>query len=116
MEALLPQTCVPCSGDSPPVTEAEIAELEHQIPDWKTIEENGELRLQRVYKFPDFQTALVFTQRVGEEADKQGHHPALLTEWGKVTVTWWTHAIQGLHRNDFIMAAKTDAIATQFAK
>ncbi len=116
MEALLPQTCAPCSGDSPPATEAEIAELQLQIPDWKIIEENGELHLQRVYKFPDFQTALTFTQRVGEEAEKQGHHPALLTEWGKVTVSWWTHAIKGLHRNDFIMAAKTDAIATQLAK
>ncbi|MBW4558303.1 MAG: 4a-hydroxytetrahydrobiopterin dehydratase [Trichormus sp. ATA11-4-KO1] len=113
MEALLPQTCVPCRGDSPPVSEAEIAELQPQIPDWQIIKENDEARLQRVYKFPDFQTALAFTQRVGEEAEKQGHHPALLTEWGKVTVTWWTHAIHGLHRNDFIMAAKTDAIATQ---
>lgn len=114
MKALLTQTCVPCSGDSPPVTDAEIAELKPLIPDWEIIEENDELHLQRVYKFPDFQTALIFTQRVGEEADKQGHHPALLTEWGKVTVTWWTHAIKGLHRNDFIMAAKTDMIATQF--
>ncbi|MBH8556027.1 4a-hydroxytetrahydrobiopterin dehydratase [Nostocaceae cyanobacterium CENA357] len=116
METLLPQTCVPCSGGSPPITEAEIAELQPQIPDWKMIEENGEKRLQRIYKFPDFKQALTFTQKVGEEAEKQGHHPALLTEWGKVTVTWWTHAIQGLHRNDFIMAAKTDAIAAQFAQ
>lgn len=115
MEALLQKTCVPCSGESPPVTETEIAELQPQIPNWKIIEEKGESHLQRVYKFRDFKTALAFTQRVGEEAEKQGHHPALLTEWGKVTVTWWTHAIQGLHRNDFIMAAKTDAIATEFA-
>nr|WP_292739479.1 4a-hydroxytetrahydrobiopterin dehydratase [Nostoc sp. JL31] len=114
VEALLQKTCVPCSGDSLPVSEAEIAELQPQIPNWKMIEENGESHLQRVYNFPDFQTALAFTQLVGEEADKQGHHPALLTEWGKVTVTWWTHAIQALHRNDFIMAAKTDDIATGF--
>ncbi|WGV26091.1 4a-hydroxytetrahydrobiopterin dehydratase [Halotia branconii] len=116
METLLPQTCAPCSGDSPPITKAEIAELKPQIPDWKIIDENGEARLQHVYKFPDFQKALAFTQQVGEEAEKQGHHPALLTEWGKVTVTWWTHAIEGLHRNDFIMAAKTDAIAAEFAE
>ncbi len=115
METLLPQTCVPCSGNAPPITEAEIAELQPQIPDWKMINESEEARLQHVYKFPDFQTALAFTQKVGEEAEKQGHHPALLTEWGKVTVTWWTHAIKGLHRNDFIMAAKTDAIAAEFA-
>ncbi len=114
MKTLFTQTCTPCSGNSPPVTDAEISELKPLIPDWEIIEENDEPHLQRVYKFPDFQTALIFTQRVGEEADKQGHHPALLTEWGKVTVTWWTHAIKGLHRNDFIMAAKTDMIATHF--
>ena len=116
MEALLQKTCVPCSGNSPPVSEEEIASLKPQIPDWKIIEESGEIHLQRVYKFPDFKAALAFTQRVGSEAEKEGHHPALLTEWGKVTVTWWTHAIKGLHRNDFIMAAKTDRIATQFAQ
>ena len=114
MEALLQQTCVPCSGKSPLATDMEIAELKPQIPDWSIIKENGESHLQRVYKFRDFITSLAFTQRVGEEAEQAGHHPALLTEWGKVTVTWWTHAIHGLHRNDFIMAAKTDHIANQF--
>jgi 4a-hydroxytetrahydrobiopterin dehydratase len=79
------------------------------------IEVEGESRLERSYKFPDFKTALEFTNRVGEAAEEQGHHPALLTEYGKVTVTWWTHAISGLHKNDFIMAAKTDEIATEFA-
>ncbi len=115
MEALLKQTCVPCMGTSPPVTESEITKLKPQIPDWNIILENGEARLQRIYKFTDFQTALAFTQRVGEESEKEGHHPALLTEWGKVTVTWWTHAIKGLHRNDFVMAAKTDKINAEFA-
>ena len=113
MEALLQQTCVPCSGKSSPATDVESAELKPQIPDWTIIKENGESLLQRVYKVREF-TSLAFTQRVGEEAEKAGHHPALLTEWGKVTVTWWTHAIHGLHRNDFIMAAKTDQIAKQF--
>ena len=110
MGQLTQQKCTACHRDAPPVTEAEIAELKPQIPDWKIVEQNGESRLERVYKFPDFKTALAFTQRVGEEAEKEGHHPALLTEWGKVTVTWWTHAISGLHRNDFIMAAKTDQL------
>jgi 4a-hydroxytetrahydrobiopterin dehydratase len=110
MEQLTQQKCTACNKDAPLVTEAEIAELKPQIPDWKIAEQNGESRLERVYKFPDFKTALAFTQRVGEEAEKEGHHPALLTEWGKVTVTWWTHAISGLHRNDFIMAAKTDQL------
>ncbi len=115
MEALLKQTCIPCTGKSLPVTEEEIVELKPQIPDWNIILENGEAHLQRIYKFIDFQTALAFTQLVGEAAEQEGHHPALLTEWGQVTVTWWTHAIKGLHRNDFVMAAKTDKISAEFA-
>ena len=58
----------------------------------------------------DFAEALEFTNDVGAIAEEEGHHPAILTEWGRVTVTWWTHKIRGLHRNDFIMAAKTDQI------
>jgi 4a-hydroxytetrahydrobiopterin dehydratase len=116
MENLTQQKCTACSGKEPRVTEAEIAQLKPQIPEWNIIEVEGESRLERIYQFQDFKTALAFTNKVGEAAEDQGHHPALLTEWGKVTVTWWTHAISGLHQNDFIMAAKTDAIATQFAQ
>jgi 4a-hydroxytetrahydrobiopterin dehydratase len=85
-------------------------ELEPQIPGWSVVERDGIRRLERVFGFPDFAAALAFTNRVGAIAEEEGHHPALLTEWGRVTVTWWTHAIRGLHRNDFIMAAKTDAL------
>jgi 4a-hydroxytetrahydrobiopterin dehydratase len=70
-------------------------------------------RLERVFHFRSFADALAFTNRVGSIADDEGHHPALLTEWGRVTVTWWTHKIRGLHRNDFMMAAKTDALAPE---
>src|SRR5207247_9003871 len=70
-------------------------------------------RLERVFHFPTFTAALAFTNRVGALAEAEGHHPALLTEWGRVTVTWWTHKIRGLHRNDFIMAAKTERLATR---
>jgi 4a-hydroxytetrahydrobiopterin dehydratase len=115
MAELTQQKCTACSKDALPVTLEEIAELKPQIPYWQMIEVEGESRLERSYKFPDFKTALEFTNRVGEAAEEQGHHPALLTEYGKVTVTWWTHAISGLHKNDFIMAAKTDEIATEFA-
>ncbi|PPS39859.1 4a-hydroxytetrahydrobiopterin dehydratase [Chroococcidiopsis sp. TS-821] len=111
MEALVKQKCTACHKDAPRVTDAEIAELKPQIPDWNITEVDGEARLERTYKFPDFQSALDFTNRVGAIAEEEGHHPALLTEWGKVKVSWWTHAISGLHRNDFIMAAKTDQIA-----
>ena len=74
------------------------------------MEQDGIKRLERVFKFPDFAQALAFTDKVGELAEAEGHHPAILTEWGKVTVTWWTHKVKGLHRNDFIMAAKTDPL------
>ncbi|AFZ38176.1 transcriptional coactivator/pterin dehydratase [Stanieria sp. NIES-3757] len=110
MTELLEQKCVPCTGSLPPATEEEIKRYKTQIPDWNVIETDGELHLQRVYQLPDFQSALAFTNLVGEIAEAEGHHPALLTEWGKVTVTWWTHAIGGLHHNDFIMAAKTDLL------
>lgn len=114
-QELTNQKCEPCSGNSPPVSDEEIAELKPQVPDWKIREEAEERRLERTYKLPDFRTALNFTNRIGEEAEKEGHHPALLTEYGKLTVTWWTHAISALHKNDFIMAAKTDELAVQFA-
>jgi 4a-hydroxytetrahydrobiopterin dehydratase len=102
--------CVPCRGDEPTVTEAELAEYMPQVPDWKIVEPDNIKRLQRTFKFKNFAQALAFTNRVGELAEAEGHHPAILTEWGKVTVTWWTHKIGGLHRNDFAMAAKTDQL------
>lgn len=113
MESLSQESCIPCRGSSPRVSDEEIEQLKPLIPHWSIVEESGEARLQRTYYFPDFKTALYFTQLVGLEAEKEGHHPALLTEWGEVTVTWWTHAIKGLHRNDFIMASKTDQIAAE---
>lgn len=116
MECLLDQKCTACHKDAPRVTVAEINELKPEIPDWNIVDVDGEPHLERTYKFADFITALAFTNRVGEAAEAEGHHPALLTEWGKVKVSWWTHAISGLHRNDFIMAAKTDDIANQFTQ
>jgi 4a-hydroxytetrahydrobiopterin dehydratase len=74
------------------------------------VEREGIKRLERTFKFKNFVQALAFTNKVGELAEAEGHHPAILTEWGKVTVTWWTHKIRGLHRNDFVMAAKTDRL------
>ena len=111
MKTLSAERCVACRRDSPRVTEAEIAELRREIPDWELLERDGIARLQRLFPFPSFADALAFTNQVGALAEEEGHHPALLTEWGRVTVTWWTHKIRGLHRNDFIMAAKTDGLA-----
>ena len=108
MQDLVQMKCEACHKGAPTVTEEEISELLPQVPDWKIVEREEIKRLERVYTFDDFAGALSFTNRVGEIAEAEGHHPALLTEWGRVTVTWWTHKIRGLHRNDFIMAAKTD--------
>ena len=102
--------CVPCLGGVPPMDAEQIALLMPQVPDWEVIEVDGIKRLRRVFKFKNFADALAFTNRVGALAEEQDHHPALLTEWGRVTVTWWTHKIGGLHQNDFIMAAKTDGL------
>jgi 4a-hydroxytetrahydrobiopterin dehydratase len=110
MEKLAEMKCVACRRDAPTVTEAEIAQLAPRVPEWELVEEDGIKRLRRVFSFSDFAGALAFTDRVGEIAEQEGHHPALLTEWGRTTVTWWTHKIRGLHRNDFVMAAKTDAL------
>lgn len=108
---LAQEKCVPCRGDSPAVSGEEMRQLLPQIPEWSIVERKGIARLERIFRFPDFARALDFTNRVGALAEAEGHHPALLTEWGRVTVGWWTHAINGLHRNDFVMAARTDALA-----
>jgi 4a-hydroxytetrahydrobiopterin dehydratase len=110
MEKLAQMHCVACLKDAPTVTAAEIAELHPQVADWEIVAPDGIKRLERIFAFDDFAQALKFTNRVGELAEGEGHHPALLTEWGRTTVTWWTHKIHGLHRNDFIMAAKTDGL------
>lgn len=102
--------CVPCRGGEPTLIEPEIAELKPKVPDWSVVQRDGIKRLERVFKFKNFAEALAFTNKVGEIAEAEGHHPAILTEWGRVAVTWWTHKIKGLHRNDFIMAAKTDRL------
>jgi len=111
MTDLTYERCVACRRDSPRVTDTEIAELKPQIPEWNLVEREGIPRLERTYRFKDFVQALAFTNKVGTLAEEEGHHPMLVTEWGKVAVSWWTHKIKGLHRNDFIMAAKTDQLA-----
>lgn len=102
--------CVPCRGDEPTVTEEEMAVLKPKVPDWQILEKDGIKQLERLFDFKDFAQALEFTNRVGEIAEEEGHHPKIVTEWGRVTVTWWTHKIEGLHNNDFVMAAKTDRL------
>ncbi len=91
----------------PALTQEEIQRHLQDVPGWEVIVEDGEPRLKRIFKFKDFAQALAFTNRVGEIAEQQDHHPALLTEWGKVTVSWWTHRVHGLQLEDFVMARKT---------
>jgi 4a-hydroxytetrahydrobiopterin dehydratase len=102
--------CVACRRGEPTLTDEEIAAYRDQVADWEIVEIDGIKRLRRTFRFPDFASALRFTVAVGALAEAEGHHPALLTEWGRTTVSWWTHKIGGLHRNDLIMAAKTDAL------
>ena len=106
---LTEMNCIRPDGSSK-VTAEELAEYQPQVPEWQIIDRNGMDSLERVFKFKNFVQALEFTNKVGELAEAEDHHPALLTEWGRVTVTWWTHKIGGLHRNDFITAAKTDLL------
>lgn len=108
MVDLAQERCVACRPDSPRVTDAEMVELLPQIPLWEVKEEDGVRKLQRAYAFRNFAEALEFTNMVGAMAEEEDHHPTIVTEWGKVTLIWWTHTIRGLHRNDFLMAAKSD--------
>ena len=110
MADLNSERCVACRGDSPPVTRDEMKILHDLVSDWGLITEDGINKLDRRFSFPDFQHALDFTVRLGALAEEEGHHPRLVTEWGGVTVTWWTHKIRDLHRNDFVMAAKSDTL------
>ena len=114
MAELAGERCVPCRGGEPLLDGPQIEELLRAVPEWRVVELDGVGRLRREFRFPDFASALEFTDRVGEGAEEAGHHPALLTEWGRVTVSWWTHAIGGLHRNDFVMAARTDGAYASF--
>ncbi len=109
-DELVRAKCVPCRGGEPTLTDAQIAELSRKVLRWSLVEKDGVKRLEKVFRFEDFAEAMAFTEKVAQIAEAEGHHPALLTEWGKVTVTWWTHKIRGLHKNDFIMAAKTDTL------
>ena len=116
MQELTEQKCEACRVGAPSVTPEEIRELQPKIPDWQIIEEDGIRKLDRRFQFKNFKDALAFTNAVGAIAEEEGHHPRLTAEWGKVGVTWWTHKIRNLHKNDFIMAAKTDAVYKNHAQ
>ncbi len=98
------------SSNTPRLIGREIRQLSAELAGWEIHTKKAVLRLEKSYQFKDFIQALTFTDQVAQQANKEDHHPAILTEWGKVTVTWWTHKVNGLTMNDFIMAAKTEAL------
>ncbi|MEN8199807.1 MAG: 4a-hydroxytetrahydrobiopterin dehydratase [Thermodesulfobacteriota bacterium] len=104
------QKCEACSAKAPLASAEQITSLHLQIPEWDIVEDDGVQKLRRGFSFKNFKQALAFTVRVGEMAEAEGHHPLCITEWGKVEVLWWSHIIGGLHVNDFVAAAKTDAL------
>jgi 4a-hydroxytetrahydrobiopterin dehydratase len=110
MNKIFSERCEACNADAPKLSGEEIGSLLDQVPQWNVIEVDGMQHLVRRFKFKNFVEAISFTNEVGEIAEAENHHPAILTEWGSVQVSWWTHKIKGLHRNDFVMAAKTDAL------
>ncbi len=110
MNNLSKSVCVPCETGGDPMNEEQISKYTPQVPDWQVIDMDSVAKLSREFKFKNFAEAISFANKVVEIAEENGHHPKLVVEWGKVTVFWWTHSVKGLHRNDFIMSAKTDDI------
>src|SRR5262245_42951288 len=108
MNSLADKTCVPCKGGVPPLKGEPLALMLKQLRGWEVINAH---HLSKSYSFPDFVSALSFVNQIGDLAEQQGHHPDLYLAWGKVTVTIWTHKIDGLTESDFVFAAKVDALA-----
>ena len=113
--ALAQERCVACRPDSAAVDAAEADALLAALPHWRIVVVEGERRLTRTFATPNFAAALALANRIGALAEAADHHPLLTVEWGRVVAQWWTHAIGGLHRNDFIMAARCDAAAGEDA-
>lgn len=107
---LAEQNCEVCQIGAPKLSDSELDTMMVEIPDWQVVEIDDVKQLFREFSFPDFTQAQAFTNKVADLAETHGHHPALLLEWGKVTVRWWTHKIAGLHKSDVIMAAKTSML------
>lgn len=106
--SLSQQSCVPCQGGMPPLTEVRARELLEQTPGWDLT--TAATRIERRFKFKNFAQALAFVNQVGEVAEKEGHHPDITFGWGYAKVEFYTHKIRGLHDNDFVMAAKVNEI------
>ncbi len=108
MADLTKKHCVPCEAGADPLKGEQIEERAKELdPGWQVVDEH---HLEREFKFDDFRQALDFVNEVGKLAEEEGHHPDMFLSYGKVKIQLWTHKIDGLHDNDFIMAAKIDAL------
>ena len=108
--ALAFEKCVACRPGSPEITDLEISDLMPQIPKWRLVQDAGARKLERQFTFRDFQKPMELANRIACASEREGHHPRIIVEWGSLTISWSTYAIGGLHRNDFIMASKTDKL------
>jgi Pterin-4a-carbinolamine dehydratase len=107
---LVTSSCEACRVDAPVLENKEIQELLSQIPSWKVFEEDDTKKIICSFIFLNYDDSRNFLNKVADLAEVEDHHPEIILEWGKVTVTWWSHKIKGLHKNDFICASKTDAL------
>lgn len=107
MPDLAEQSCVPCRGGVPPLEGTALASFAEQVPEWSVVDGH---HVEREFTFPNFVEALAFTNKVGELAETEGHHPDIYLAWGKVGVKIWTHKIDGLTESDFVLAAKIDRL------
>lgn len=109
MNDLSSQSCEACQIDAPKVPQDQIQILLSEINGWVLIDEPIN-KIQKVFSFKSYKDSVDFSNKVASLADDEDHHPQIVLEWGKVTVIWWSHKIEGLHKNDFICAAKTDKL------
>jgi 4a-hydroxytetrahydrobiopterin dehydratase len=110
MENLTTQVCEACRADAPLLTQEEIARLMPEVQDWELKTDDNIQKLTRTFLTQNYAQSLALTNAVAALAEKANHHPLIILEYGAVTVEWWSHKIKGLHKNDFIMAAKTSEL------
>ena len=104
------KTCLPCNSKTPKLNKIEISQLLEEVPQYELYEIDNIQRISKTYHFKNYKEALAFTNALAMIAEEENHHPQIILEWGKVKVTWWTHAISGLDTNDFVMANKTEKL------
>lgn len=114
--SLAEQPCTACDSRAKPLSDVAIAQFLAECPGWVLNASDGIKKITKVYDTGDFSSAIALANAIATIADKANHHPSIIVEWGQLTVSWWTHSVQGLHKNDFIMAAKTDLQLNQILK